>query len=40
MKIVKNAGFSDEVKRLRAMIELVPDERRVVAESLVDELAF
>lgn len=40
MKVVKNIGFSGDIEKLRAMVQLVPDERRVVAESLVDELAF
>lgn len=40
MRVVENKTFSSEIKRLKAMVQLVPDERRIVAESLVDELTF
>lgn len=40
MKIARNIGTTCDIEKLRAMVQLVPEERRVVAESLVGELDF
>lgn len=40
MKNAESINFPGNIDRLKAMIASVPDERRVVAESLVSELEF
>lgn len=40
MKVAKGGKFSGDVNRLQELVQLVPEERRIVAENLLSELRF
>lgn len=40
MKVVKGGKTNKKIEQLKEMVTLVPEDKRVVAENLLDELVF